>query len=315
MLLGERAERCMPFQGKRNAWIVFVICFVLPTCMPISNAPLNGPGPSGKLGKIEGQRTFGDEVLSNDELHVTILGQGREVYLRNCRVCHGDRGDGKGEYARVLRTKPRDFTAGTYKFRSTQTGALPTDADLMRTLLRGIPKSGMPSFSGLDEEERLAVIVYIKSLSPRFATSQIEEPILIPPMPAKSLKSIRKGSELYGKMGCAACHGNSGNGRGPVALELLDDSGAQSLPADLTDSSWKGGCKGRDLYRTIMTGLDGSPMPSFGEQLEPDEAWALVHYIQSLPREGILFEAPGLRPPEHVLNPLTLQTDSGQNPR
>ena len=31
-----------------------------------------------------------------------------------------------------------------------------------------------------------------------------------------------------------------------------------------------------------MTGLDGSPMPSFSDNVKPDEAWALVMYLRTL---------------------------------
>lgn len=31
-----------------------------------------------------------------------------------------------------------------------------------------------------------------------------------------------------------------------------------------------------------MTGLDGTPMPSFADNIKPDEAWDLVFYLRSL---------------------------------
>jgi hypothetical protein len=43
----------------------------------------------------------------------------------------------------------------------------------------------------------------------------------------------------------------------------------------------------QDIYRTLATGLDGTPMPSVGEALAPDDLWALVYYVDSLaPPEG-----------------------------
>lgn len=208
--------------------------------------------------------------------------QGRMVYLRNCQACHGLCGEGNGAYAPTLRAKPRDFTAGVYKWRSTPTGALPTDEDLMRTLSRGVPESGMPAFSGMPERDRLALIAYIKSLSPRFSNEPAEKPLTIPPEPAMTIGSIKKGRQAYEQLGCAACHGTTGDGRGPLATELLDDDGNPIRPADLTGTAWKGGCLGQDIYRSILTGLDGTPMPSYEKQLHADEVWPLVHYIQSL---------------------------------
>ena len=45
---------------------------------------------------------------------------------------------------------------------------------------------------------------------------------------------------------------------------------------------FKSGPTLRDLYRTLATGLDGTPMPSVGEALSPDELWALVYYVDAL---------------------------------
>jgi mono/diheme cytochrome c family protein len=36
------------------------------------------------------------------------------------------------------------------------------------------------------------------------------------------------------------------------------------------------------MYKDFMTGLDGSPMPSFADNVKPDEAWDLVFYLRTL---------------------------------
>jgi len=38
----------------------------------------------------------------------------------------------------------------------------------------------------------------------------------------------------------------------------------------------------RDLYKIFLTGVDGTPMPSFGDVVKPEEAWDLVHYLRTL---------------------------------
>src|SRR6516225_10450213 len=63
---------------------------------------------------------------------------GERVYRENCVACHGEKGDGKGPQAYRLRTKPRDFTKGIYKFRSTPSGSLPLDKDVYRTITQGV---------------------------------------------------------------------------------------------------------------------------------------------------------------------------------
>jgi len=49
-----------------------------------------------------------------------------------------------------------------------------------------------------------------------------------------------------------------------------------------------------------MTGLDGTPMPSFADNIKPDEAWDLVFYLRSLmsghSKERNLAQQLGLKP-------------------
>ena len=71
-------------------------------------------------------------------------------------------------------------------------------------------------------------------------------------------------------------------GDGQAAKTLTDDWGNPILPFDLTKGHMKGGATSADLYRVFMTGLNGTPMPSFVESVSPEEAWDLVHYIESL---------------------------------
>jgi hypothetical protein len=49
-----------------------------------------------------------------------------------------------------------------------------------------------------------------------------------------------------------------------------------------TGSRFMCGVTNRDLYRIFMTGLDGTPMPSFADQIQPEQAWDLVHFLRTL---------------------------------
>ena len=42
------------------------------------------------------------------------------------------------------------------------------------------------------------------------------------------------------------------------------------------------GVTNRDLYKIFMTGLDGTPMPSFADDIKPSEGWDLVHFLRTL---------------------------------
>lgn len=211
------------------------------------------------------------------------LERGREVYEANCAICHGARGDGNGMAGHHFRTRPANFQAGRFKFRSTRSGSLPLDEDLFRTITRGVGRTGMIPQVHLDEPDRWAVVVYIKTFSPRFGREQPGPPIPIPPAPAKTPMLVARGRQIYMDSGCSACHGESGKGNGPAAADLRDDRGYPILPSDLTQLPWKSGQTPQDLYRTVFTGLDGTPMPSYASALRPEEIWALVAYVYGMP--------------------------------
>ena len=109
-----------------------------------------------------------------------LIEQGKVVYFQRCSFCHGLLGDGNGPTADFLDPRPRDFTLGTFKFRTTQSGELPTDEDLFRTVSRGLTGTGMQAFdsdllkNGLSEKQRWAVIYYIKTFVPEFADLEFD---------------------------------------------------------------------------------------------------------------------------------------------
>ncbi|MCR4300071.1 MAG: c-type cytochrome [Sulfuricaulis sp.] len=232
----------------------------------------------------------------------TALAAGQEVeklYQRHCTACHGEKGDGDGPAAYLLSPKPRDFTRGVYKFRSTPTGSPPTDQDLLRTLKHGVPGTSMPPWDRLSEKELTDVIKYVKSFSDIFADQgAMEPPIAIKSPPRLTKESVQAGRKVYKEMECNKCHGPRGRGDGPSAAKLTDDWERPIRPYDFTRGPglMKGGAAPQDIYRTFMTGLDGTPMPSFIDELTEKQRWQLVHYIQSLSPAGTKTTAPESTP-------------------
>jgi cytochrome c oxidase cbb3-type subunit 2 len=204
------------------------------------------------------------------------------IYLENCAACHGEKGDGKGPEAHRLSIKPRDFTRGVYKFRFTPSGSLPLDQDIFRSISRGIRTTSMLAQLHLSEKERWEMTEYLKSFSPRFKTEAVPKPIAIPSPPKPDPDLVALGRRMYTDAGCNECHGSKGAGDGPSAKELKDDWGEPISPTDLTLKPFKSGPDPEDLYRTISTGLNGTPMPTYGDILSEKERWALVYYILSV---------------------------------
>jgi mono/diheme cytochrome c family protein len=209
--------------------------------------------------------------------------RGRALYQRYCIFCHGPDGDGRGESAPYLDPKPRDFTKAVFKCRSTPSGSLPLDSDLYDTISRGIHASGMPSWKPLLRQERADLVAYVKTFSSLFQEEKPGPPIPIPPEPPSSPESVKRGGELFQNMNCWQCHGKDGRGHGPSAASLTDSKGYPIAPFDLTSgTSFKCGESDQDMLRDLVTGLDGTPMPSFADGMNPDQRWDVVHYIRSL---------------------------------
>ena len=208
---------------------------------------------------------------------------GAQLYRRFCVFCHGSLGDGEGENAMWIDPKPRNFTLGIFKCRSTPSGTLPTDEDLFDTIGRGLLDSNMPPWRPLTGQDRADLVAYVKHFSPRFASEKPGPPIQVPPEPEVTAERIKAGQATFKRVECWKCHGVEGRGNGPSADTLTDDLNRPIKPFNFHDTDrFKCGSTDQDLYKIFMTGLDSTPMPSFMDNLKPDDAWDLVFYLRTL---------------------------------
>jgi len=227
--------------------------------------------------------------IASIEIHETF--QGHFVYMKNCVMCHGPRGDGKGEMGLTVKPPPRDFGLGVFKYRSTPSGSLPTDADLMRTVRNGITDTAMPAFAALPQRDVQAVIDYVKTFSLKWRHAQnYSAPVTIPKRPdwfddmEELARRAEKGRSFF-KVSCAPCHGENGDGHGSVTN--LADTAEHPTPArDLRRPYIRSGRELEDIYRVLVTGLDGTPMPSFAEGTTAEQRWEMISFIEQLRREN-----------------------------
>ena len=209
---------------------------------------------------------------------------GKKLYLKFCSQCHGDNGDGNGYATPHLLPKPRDFTTGKFKVRSTPTGALPTHQDLVNIIRRGMPYTSMPAWPALTDQEVSDLAYFIKTFSADFSNAEkVVQPVPLPSAPGATKESVEAGKKLYEETGCIKCHGSLGRGDGPSAPTLADDWGQPIRPADLAQSwTFRGGSSREDIFRTMSTGFNGTPMPGFNDALTPEQRWAITDFIVSL---------------------------------
>jgi cytochrome c oxidase cbb3-type subunit 2 len=252
-----------------------------------------------KLGMNRGKWRDLFEPQSLEVMDVTLprseewIAHGKEVYERRCLGCHGADGDGNGPAATFLyNQRPRNFNNAVFKFRLTKE-SIPTDGDLLRTISRGVRGTAMPPWYDLPLNDRLAVIQYIKYVlavdrsdpSKPYAFFTEEPPgaplyIGKPPPPTQQL--LDRGKEVWEQAKCWECHGKTGKGDGEKAAGLKDDEEFTIVPADLTSGQFKSGPAVEDIYRTITTGLSGTPMPSYRDSFPDEDRWALAYYILAL---------------------------------
>jgi len=242
------------------------------------------------------------EAIFTLYVDLRTLERGLALYQQNCSSCHGPYGRGNGAATRewYAGNHPRNFWYGKYKSRSTAYGRMPTDADLYRTLTRGLYGSSMPSFRHLSEADRWSLVQFIKTLAnfdddyeervlnlfDRDAGRSPEPPSTAVPEPPVSLESVTRGRILFIEQGCVSCH--QGKKPRPVGLDRGEGNfnwyDEMQRPVqhsrDLTRGVFRAGAAPSDVYRIISGGPNIGPMPNYQKLPEADR-WALVHYVRS----------------------------------
>ena len=208
---------------------------------------------------------------------------GKALYDKFCSQCHGDEGDGRGVAYPYVHPKPRDFTSAKYKIRTTPSGALPSDRDMREIIRRGMPYTSMPAWPQFSETELQEIVFYLKTFSPEFADAEPEVAMEVPAAPPLTDDSVAEGRKIYEEFGCKQCHGELARGDGPSAPTLVDDFNDYIRAADLTAKwTFRGGTTRSDLFRTLTTGINGTPMPSYADAMTDEQRWNLVDYVYSL---------------------------------
>lgn len=252
-----------------------LIALVLASCAPRAATAPSGAASAGSFFGAA-QRAAPARAASREA--------GARLYASLCSSCHGRDGGGETLLARELSpTPPADLRRCNFKYRSTPSGSLPSDEDLLRTLSLGLPGSSMAGFGSLLSDDALrALALEVKARCVRFADEKPEEPLAIGAAPLYEPASVERGAAVYRRERCASCHGEAGRGDGPAARALKELGGRAIRPRDHTRGVFRSGFGRADLYRAFSTGLDGTPMPALPASVAARDRWDLVHYLVSL---------------------------------
>jgi len=235
-----------------------------------------------------------------------LIQRGSALYAKNCAICHGDAGDGGGKFAYLMNPRPRNFQQGDFKL-STTKNQIPSDEDLFRTIRDGMPGSAMPPWGHLPKADIDALVAFVRKVHVDATRNLLErwlrdgtlekgelartlaertfpgDSLFVPPEPPFDELRWFRGRRLYLE-NCASCHGADGE---PVAEAVkFDADGFPVPPRSFVSGIFKGGAEGHQLYARIWKGMKGTPMPGSEGVYTADEVWDIIHYVQSLMRQG-----------------------------
>lgn len=209
------------------------------------------------------------------------LQKGKGVYIRNCAVCHGERGQGSNLPVGGP-TKPRDLA-------SPQSRAELTRERMLASVTQGRPGTAMPAFGArLPAEDIESVVDYVRTalMVPETSISgtkahggrQGDTPAATPtadmslPMPEGLKGNAAKGRRFYDD-NCATCHGVKGDGKGPRAYFI------NPKPRNFVDPSYQARFNRPAVYAATSMGRLGTEMPAWSKVLSKQEVADVSEYV------------------------------------
>jgi len=245
-----------------------------------------------------------------------------ELYELYCVACHGEKGAADVPVAERMNPKPRDFTTGLFKYKTTPGALLPRDEDIFNVIKYGLTGTSMPGWQRVLTDKQIeSLIPMLKSFdtaaawAPEDAEDEdfddeghylkndftvITEQEPLSDQTPYTPESIARGKKVF-EDSCAECHGAEGRGNITSGKRLKDDWEDRIWPRDLTSPwTWRmtevAGTdeKSRDqtirnIYTRATIGLPGTPMPSLRAENEGEkdpvsleDRWHVANYVYSL---------------------------------
>lgn len=125
---------------------------ILAACLILMSNSLFAQKPAGKPWPAPASAVSQKNPVKADDLSIK---DGKAIYIKNCKSCHGDQGKGDGSKANNLDISCGDFTCADFSKK--------TDGELFWKITQG--RKPMPTFEKkLTDAERWSVINYIRTL-------------------------------------------------------------------------------------------------------------------------------------------------------
>jgi cbb3-type cytochrome c oxidase subunit II len=211
---------------------------------------------------------------------IANLDAAKQIWTRECLVCHGDAGTGKGPYRAGIEPVPPDF--------SNHANYVPyVDADYFWRISEGVPWTAMPTWKvQYTATQRWQLVRYIRTMFTQTETATPQPalgkdftyPSVMKTMKLPSTSNFETGKLQFLEQ-CASCHGLAGDGTGPEGAYLNPKpADLRKLPAQLSSGVFGSNHQGVLLAR-ITFGVQGTAMPYWGELLTQRQRWNDVRFV------------------------------------
>lgn len=218
------------------------------------------------------------------------------LYLKNCSICHGDKGDANTRAQSGLFPKPRDFT-------TLQAAMELTRERMIRSVTEGRPGTAMMAHKGRLTEQQIAGLVdYIRA---HFMQLPLSETGNVP-------EAVSLGEKIY-TQNCAVCHGDKGN------TAYWAKNGLNPPPRDFTSPQAQTTLTRDRMIHSVTHGRPGTGMMPFNKRLSPEQIAEVVGFIRfkfmGVDPENDSGAAPLAQvKPEHKVQPDTAEAHMGGIP-
>ncbi len=260
------------FKFYGAVYIIFIMAIIVMGTMYINDLPnvtkekiggfpvvakdttKDSTGVTADLPMVKGTLSPPTDVMKYISSTPEMVEKGKSIFTMNCVSCHGEQGKGDGVAGASLNPKPRNF----HDLNGWTNG--PSITMMYKTLQEGITSRGMASYANLPPEDRLNLIMYIRSFLPDYppvtqvqldsidVTYSLTKGVKMPnqiPLKLAMEKIIKESADMNNKVANMVNMVNLGSSdSNAILLKKITNNLDIALTVLSLDSSWKSSPQG-----------------------------------------------------------------------
>lgn len=203
---------------------------------------------------------------------------GGQIYADYCSVCHGDTGQGAVWATSGLNPPPVNFTLP-------QTQASLDRKRMIKSVAYGRPETAMTGWKNRLSDEQIEIVVdyvikafmsssdaYKNASASDKSTAESTHADMSLPLPSELQGDAIRGAALY-MANCTACHGVSGDGRGPRAYFI------NPKPRNFLHTSSRASFNRPALFEAVARGKLRTEMPAWDKVFDQQQLADVSEYV------------------------------------